>query len=356
MSENRKVISSVNVTSTDIKCPGCGTSVGLKFDPSTATLSCPYCGLSTQLPTPEDGAVAEELDFNSALQRASVDWGRSKKLIVCDNCGGQTVYDSEQVTGACPFCGSTSVAPASENDSIMETNAVIPFAVSKDEVQDHFISFLKKKKLVKKKAFDCKLENIIGIYLPYWTFDAYTASSYNATRNNGPQAPSDNVTGNWYQDIDDIVIFASDNLRHPYLSMIRDFDFEKAVPYSPEYLAGILAERYSLGLNDAWERSKKLITEKLKKDVRRSDSRLLVKEITTNYYNVKFRCLLAPVYTARYRYGKDTYQVAVNGQTGKTFCQVPTMTERIVFFVILGIFLGFLLICLGIWLLHFIIG
>ena len=142
MSENKRLIGSVNVTSTEIKCPGCGASIGIRFNPSSTTLTCPFCGLSSYLPTPQNGAVAEELDFNAAMQRASVDWGHYKKLIICSNCGGQTVYDTEQVTGACPFCGSTSVAPAAETEQIMVPNAVIPFSFTPEQTQEYFISFL----------------------------------------------------------------------------------------------------------------------------------------------------------------------------------------------------------------------
>ncbi|MER2172951.1 MAG: hypothetical protein ABS938_20245, partial [Psychrobacillus psychrodurans] len=49
------------------------------------------------------GKVIEELDFNSAVQRASVNWGVVRKLIVCANCGGQALYDASQVSGCCPF-------------------------------------------------------------------------------------------------------------------------------------------------------------------------------------------------------------------------------------------------------------
>ena len=96
MSENKRLIGSVNVTSTEIKCPGCGASIGIRFNPSSTTLTCPFCGLSSYLPTPQNGAVAEELDFNAAMQRASVDWGHYKKLIICSNCGGQTVPNRSQ--------------------------------------------------------------------------------------------------------------------------------------------------------------------------------------------------------------------------------------------------------------------
>ena len=334
MSENRSVISSVNVTSTDIKCPGCGNSIGIGFDPVTATLSCPFCGLSTKLPTPQNGAVAGELDFNTALQRASVDWGRYKKLIVCSNCGGQTVYDSEQVTGACPFCGSTSVAPAAENDQIMVPNAVIPFAIGKEQVQDLFTGYLKKKKLLKKGVLDCKLENVVGIYLPFWTFDAYTASSYTAYKHTGWNENSEEITGSWYQGFDDIPVFASDRLANPFISKVQDFDFTSAVPYSSKYLAGIPAERYTLGLNEGWERTKKLITEKIKRGIH--STRCYGEKVYTNYYNVKFRCLMAPVYLAKYVYGKKTYLVAINGQTGKTCCKAPTIIGRIIALVLIA--------------------
>ena len=350
MSENKNIISSVNVTSTEIKCPGCGTSIGVGFDPVTGTLNCPFCGLSSKLPTPQSGATAGELDFNAAMQRASTDCGKYKKLIICSNCGGQTVYDSEQVTGACPFCGSTSVAPAAENAQVMMPNAIIPFAFSKEQAQEHFVDFLKKKRLVNKKVFNCKLEKVIGIYLPFWTFDAYTASSFYAYRDNGINAASDHVYGDWYQYIDDNVVFASDRLHHPFIPRIQNFDFEKAVPFSPEYLAGSPAERYTLGLNEGWERSKKIITGKLKKEVHRSNRHLRVEEINTNYYNVKFRYLLAPVYLATYRFGKKEHPVAINGQTGETYCDVPTVIGRIIALGIAGIFLAAAIEMLIIWL------
>ena len=334
MSENHSVIGSINVTNTNIKCPGCGTSIGIKFDPVTATLTCPFCGLSSQLPTPQKGAVAEELDFNSAIQRASVDWGKYKKLIVCANCGGQSLYDTEQVTGACPFCGSTSVAPAAETDQIMAPNAVIPFSVSREQTQDLFVNFAKRKGMVNKKVFNCKLENIVGIYVPHWTFDTFTASFYYAYRDLGYNAGYDHVNGNWYQYIDDISIFASARLRHPFISRVQKFDFAKAVPYSSEYLAGIPAERYTLGLNDSWECAKTQITKTLKKAVHKFNRHLRVEEIVTNYYDVKFRYVLAPIYLATYRFGDRTFPVAINGQTGETYCDVPTYIKRL---IILGV-------------------
>ena len=336
MSENYQVINGVNITSTEVKCPGCGTSIGVKFDPSTGTLECPFCGLSSKLSIPAVGAVADKLDFNSALQRANVNWGSLKKTIECSNCGGQSLYDAEQITGTCPFCGSTSVAPAAENEQIMAPNAIIPFTITKEQAQQIFIDYIKRSNFVPKKAYNCKLENLTPVYLPFWTFDALTASCYEGSFRREPGAELEMITSNWYENVDDIVVCASGKVRNPFIPKLLNYDFKKAVPYSPEYLAGTPAERYTIGLDEGWQRSKELITRKLIKDVSRTDRRITVYDIATNYYNVKYRCLLAPMYFASYKYLKKTYQVAINGQTGKTIFSVPRYFIQMLIVAIIG--------------------
>ncbi len=323
MSQDYQLIDGINVTSSDVKCPGCGTAIGVKFDPATGTLVCPFCGLNSKLPTPQNAAVTAEFDFNSALQRANVNWGRIKKLVECSNCGGQSLYDAEQITGACPFCGSTSVAPAAENNQIMAPNAVIPFAVTKEMAEQIFMDYIKKCWAVPKKVYNCKLENLTGVYLPFWTFDALTASRYCAFFRKDRDAQLEMLERDWFEYVDDIVVCASAKVKNPYIPKLQNYDITKAVPYSPEYLAGIPAERYTLGLDYCWERSKEQITRKLKKDIHLADRRQDVDWIRTNYYNVKFRCLLAPMYFGSFKYRKNTYHVAINGQTGKTLFTVP---------------------------------
>jgi ribosomal protein S27E len=326
MAENTPFIGAVNVTSPDVKCPGCGASSGLKFDPVSSKIICPFCGQSSPLPRPGATPAVQELDFNSALQRANVDWGRAKKLIICTNCGGETIYDAEQITGACPFCGSTSVTPAAENPQIMAPNGIIPFSVSKDMTQQCFLNFLKRKHCLVKSVLNSRLENVVGIYLPFWTFDTYTVSSFS-----GEYSSSERFTSVWNQYMDDVIIYASNKTIHPFISKVQNYDFTKIVPYSPEYLAGIPAERYTIGLNEGWERTKIQIKKTLEYDIwKKNRSKFYFNKLLgTNYYNVKFRCLLAPMYLATYRYGRKTFQVAINGQTGEAFCPAPTYIGRL---------------------------
>ena len=329
MSENKSFIGAVNVTSSEVKCPGCGGTIGIKYDPESLNLTCPFCGLVSTLPQPGKVPVVQEFDFNSALQRASVNWGHVKKLVICSNCGGQSLYDAEQVTGACPFCGSTSVTPAAENPQIMAPQSVIPFSISKDKAQQCFTNYLINKTFIKKDAVDSKLENIIGIYLPFWTFDALTVSSYFAVHKT-PMGET-NYSGIWNNYFDDLIISASDKFKHPFIGRVQGFDFSRSVPYAPEYLAGIPAERYTVGLNEGWERTKNQIEGKIRKAVvRRYGLNFHLKSLISNYYNVKFRYLLAPIYFASYRYKNTKYSVVINGQTGQTYCDAPTIIPLLV--------------------------
>ena len=337
------VIGAVNVSSTEVKCPGCGASIGLKYDPETLNMTCPFCGLISQLPNPGAAPAVQELDFNSALQRASVNWGNIKKLIVCANCGGQTVFDAEQVTGACPFCGSTSVTPAAENSQIMAPQAVIPFGITKEQTQLCFENFINSSHVASRKVYGCKLENVVGIYLPFWTYDALTVSNYFAHTMETRYAPSQNIRGVLNKFYDDLVIYGSDKIRHPHIKRVQEFDFQRMVPYTAKYLAGIPAERYTVGLNDGWERAKEQIREKTKRILNRKFfMKATIDAINYSFYNVKFRYVLAPIYLATYKCGRQTFPVAINGQTGKTYCKYPTFLGKLVVIPLIVILLSLL--------------
>lgn len=346
MAENITVINETTVSETNVKCPGCGGT--LKYDPSALKLVCVSCGLTKDLTAPEAGAVIEELDFNTAVQRASVNWGTVRKLITCANCGGQSVYEASQVSGCCPFCGSTNVMPAAENEQIMAPGAVIPFAIDKAKAEKCFHDHLKKKRYIYQSALNSKLENVIGVYLPFWTFDTDTVSSYSAkigferTTNDGTVVDWKTYRGVRNQFIDDMIVFASANLRNDHIPKVANFYFDKLVPYDPKYLAGIVAERYTVGLNEGWEKAKVQIAKKLRTDIgtaemnKHGGDTVGRVQLSTNYYNVKFKYILAPIYLATYKYANKTYQVAVNGQSGAVDCDAPSWRWLLILMCILA--------------------
>ena len=87
-----------------------------------------------------------------------------------------------------------------------------------------------------------------------------------------------------------MIVFASDKYRNPFTAKVQNYDFSGTVPYSPEYLAGIPAERYTVGLNEAWERAKSQMPSKIEKSIlRKYGFHYFIDNLATSYYNVKFR-------------------------------------------------------------------
>lgn len=363
-----KIVEETTLASTDVKCPGCGGTV--KYDPTTLKMVCEFCGTARELPPPEACAIVQEQDFNSAVQRASVNWGMVRKLVICSNCAGQVLYDASQVSGCCPFCGSTNVMPAGETPDIMCPTGVIPFAFDQEVAKKAFINNVTHRRFVHPAVKNVKLENIVGVYLPFWTFDTYTVSSYvvdvgfEYSTSDGTSYRFRQYRGvkDWF--IDDMVVFGTDKVNNPNIKMIERFNFGKALSYDPQYLAGFPAERYTIGLNDAWLKSRDLIQQKLKKDIGKYVCRCVKGDISkneklsTSYYNVTYKYVLAPVYFANYKCGNKTYPVVINGQTGEVGCKTPSIFNRVFFYIfIFGFILPIVLIftyAIASWILSFV--
>ena len=170
---------------TDKKCPACGGV--MDFDPATGGLLCPYCGHTQEIET-EEGLG--EQDFASAEITGNCNWGAEKKVVICQSCGAESVYDALDVSNECPYCGSNQVMEEKGKDTLAP-GGVCPFKIDKKKAGANFKSWIKGKlfcpSLAKEKA---KPDSFKGVYLPYWTFDTQTQSTYEvSTASTGPRRP-----------------------------------------------------------------------------------------------------------------------------------------------------------------------
>ena len=346
---------------TDKKCPNCGATV--VFDPATGGMHCDYCGYTCELPKPEDGNEICEMDFESALHTESFNWGEQKKEVQCKQCGAVTIYDALETAAVCPFCGSTSVMPAA-NDNTIAPGAVCPFAITKDQAGERFTKWLKGKLFAPKKAKkSARPESFQGVYLPYWTYDAQTTSNFTGRagydkrvkdRDGNVRTETDwrYVSGIYQEFFDDITIMASKRQTDSGVRACEPFDFSKLVPYSPQVVAGFVAERYSVGLKEGWESAQKTIQSRLWASIPsyirrhwnadRSDS----VRFSTLYSNITYKYLLVPTWISSFKYKDKVYQFAVNGQTGKVGGKAPVSAWRVIIFILIIIAIIALLACL----------
>ncbi|MCR5616935.1 MAG: TFIIB-type zinc ribbon-containing protein [Clostridiales bacterium] len=335
---------------TDKKCPSCGGT--LVFDPETGGMLCSFCGYTKELPKPEHNTAMEELDFESAKNRSSFDWGQKMKTVICKQCGGETVYDALETADCCPFCGSTSVMPVDDEADVMAPGGVVPFAISQEKAAQLFKNWIGHKWFAPNDAKkSCSAKDINGVYLPYWTYDSDTTSPYSARigfdkrvkRGDHYETETEwrSTSGVYTEFIDDYTVFASkksDN--NPYIKSVSQFDFTKLRPYSPDFVAGFSAERYSVGLDEGWDVAKKGINQRLKgnikSDIKKSTrcDRVDGLQFSTVYENITFKYLLAPIWLASYKYRDQIYNIVINGQTGKVGGKAPVSALKVILFII----------------------
>ena len=337
---------------TDSKCPNCGATV--KYDPATLSMSCEFCGYSRSLPKPEESKEVEEIDFNSYKLKAGKNWGTAKKSIVCQQGGGETIYDEAETAANCPFCGSTSVMPVDDKEDVMAPGGVVPFEVNKEKASALLKSWIGGKWFVPNEAKRvCEAKNFNGLYLPYFTYDSETISSYSAKlgfdkrvkRGDHYETVTDwrTYTGIYEEFIDDMTVYASTKTTDPNIKAVSNFDFTRLRTYSPEFIAGFAAERYTLGLDAGWTQAKVSIQSllkshlgsKLKKQYRADKVGNI--NLSTNYDKITFKYVLAPIWLANFKFKDKIYNFAINGQTGKVSGKAPLSPFKVALAVILCI-------------------
>lgn len=131
----------INKNTEQLPCNSCGAA--LVFDPENKTLKCHYCGTSIETEELEEEIV--EHVFNETLKNEpKEDWQGQTKLVKCENCGGETVFEKFTTADKCGFCGSPHVIKLSEFKGI-KPESLIPFSISKKQVKILFKKWIMKK-------------------------------------------------------------------------------------------------------------------------------------------------------------------------------------------------------------------
>lgn len=338
---------------TDRKCPQCGGT--MDYDPALSRLHCPFCDYTEEIKTDDTKPLkAQELKLEEAEFTENFDWGTEQKTVTCKSCGATTVYDALEVANECPYCGSNQVMEAA-GVRTMAPGGVVPFRIDRKTAGERFKSWLGHKLFCPKEAKEsAKAESFTGIYLPYWTFDADTHSTYTGEygyqkkRKNGDK---EEVYYEWHRGSgqfskfidDELVCACGDNHDKYILSSIEPFKTDENVAYKPEYIAGFAAERYALGVKDAWKKAKEAIKEELKSlagnklQSEHSAQSTRNVQVSSTFENITYKYLLLPIWISSFTYKGKVYQFMVNGQSGKVGGKSPISPWRVLVAILIAV-------------------
>lgn len=328
-------------------CAACGAEV--LWAPGAAALVCPYCATRQEV-RPEGGAIAERALEEGLAAPRDLGWGAERKTVRCTRCGARETLDPGVAATSCAFCGTATVVDAPPDPRMVRPEGVVPFAV------DFRTALARFREWVGKLWFrpgDLRLrasvETLRGVYIPFWTFDAATRSTWRAEAGFHQDVPVQVRQGHrlvtrnerrtrweWRQGtlekgFDDLPVPASQGLQPADTEGIEPFPTADLTPYDPRFLSGFLAEEVGVDLEHGWafarQRMQREIRAACAAEVPGDTHRNL--EVETEITGVAYKGALLPVWIAAYQYGGKTYRFLVNGATGKVAGSAPFSWPKI---------------------------
>jgi len=325
----------------EYKCPNCGGPI--TFDPGTQEMVCPYCGTVMDVAAIKsmDDYIAQNPEPEEAVWDYSGnkwDEGEDHGMVVysCQSCGGEIAGDESLGAASCPFCGSP-VVITSKFSGDLRPDMVIPFKLDKKaaiaSLEQHYV----KKKLLPKVFKDKNhIDEVKGVYIPFWLYDAdanahlefkgtkvrmWSDSSYNYTETSFFRIIRDGNLG-----FDMVPVDGSKAIDNTLMESLEPFNTTEAVDFKSAYLAGFFANKHDVDARDCSPRA----NERVKNSTMTEFGKTVggYSTVTPVVSNVNIKCggvryALFPVWLLGSTWEGQSFTFAMNGQTGKFVGDLP---------------------------------
>ena len=344
---------------TNYQCPAC--TGPLHYSAKSGKLECDYCGSSFDVADIEALYAHKEAEAAAAKQAAdakaeaakadaaadggwdtsglSSDWGADAdglRVYGCPSCGAELICDESTAATSCPYCGNPTVVPG-QFSGALRPDFILPFRLTKDDAVQALRAHYKGKPFLPKSFTSANhIEQIQGVYVPFWLFDggAEGSASYRASNTSVYETGDYEVTETMHYDVfragsiafEKIPVDASSKMPDDHMDSIEPFDYADLKPFSTAYLPGFLADKYDVSVEDSRERA----------DTRCAGSLLSALERTVSGYTTcnetsrdihlkrgKVHYALLPVWILNTRWEGKDFLFAMNGQTGKLVGDLP---------------------------------
>lgn len=327
----------------EYKCPACGGA--MEFDSATQKMKCPFCDTVMDVAeyqsrnaeevwqTQDSGSGTWEALGTEGWQEGETD---GMRVYSCESCGGEIVADENTGAASCPFCGNR-VVMQGQFSGDLRPDFVIPFQKDKKAAKAAYYKHLEGKAFLPKVFRDENhIDEIKGVYVPFWVFDvdAEARISYRAERvrrwvkndteytetqhfhlHRAGSIRFEHVPADCSKKMDDLL-----------MESIEPYDFSQAVPFQPAYLAGYVADRYDLKMEDCIGRATARVKRSVEaafRDTVQGYHMVTPQSSEVDMSDAKYRYVLYPVWILNTTWDGQRFTFAMNGQTGKMVGDLP---------------------------------
>ena len=340
------------------KCPAC--TGPLHFVGSSGKLECDYCGSVYEVSEIEALQAESEAKAEQAFAQQQADqsaqgdeWDTSglntqwnpqgMTAYNCPSCGAELICDENTAATNCPYCGNPAVVPGQFSGSL-KPDFILPFKLDRnaalEALKNHYGG---RHKILLPKPFvsENHIEEIQGVYVPFWLYDADAdaQAQFEATRSFSRREGKDEVTTTEHYNVyrsgsvrfEKVPVDASSRMSDNYMDSIEPYDYQALKSFSTAYLPGFLADKYDVSPEDCAARADKRCEnsayEAMRSTVQGYDSVRLTGG-NVSLHRGKVHYALLPVWLLYTKWNNEDFLFAMNGQTGKLIGSLPVDQGR----------------------------
>ncbi len=325
----------------EYKCLHCGGAI--QYNPGTNELVCPYCD------SVMDIAALQDMDEAMSQQQdpEAIKWGyegnewqsseqEGMVMYSCQSCSGEIIADQTLGATSCPFCGNP-VVITSKFAGMLRPDMVLPFKYGKKEALDALQKHYVGKKLLPGVFKDRNhLEEIKGVYVPFWLFntDANVHIQYDATkirhwsdsRYSYTETSTFRILRSGEIGFNQIPVDGSKAIDDTLMESIEPFNTAEAVDFQTAYLAGYFANKFDVDANQCAPRANDRVINSAISAFRNTVvgyNSVIPVHSNIQLKNNNVHYALLPVWLLSTSWEGKNFIFAMNGQTGKFAGDLP---------------------------------
>ena len=329
------------------QCPQCSAPLVWQAD----ALRCENCGAEYK---PEDMQALYEILAENEAGGYELNWQNAEhtaqfgaeeaanmRAYTCPGCGASIVTDKTTAATRCVYCGNNAMMP--ENfEGGLRPDVIIPFSITREQAEKTLRAHFEKKPLLPadfRRA--CRVEDVTGLYVPYFLFDceADARATYRATRVRSYTRGDWHITdtSHYYVErcarvtFDRVPVDAIKRVENVLTEAVEPFEYASCRRFDAGYLAGYQADCRDQQPQECAPRANERMKTSAEAALRATVAGYTtVAEQTSGvrlaHGDVEYAML--PVWLLNVCYGDQVFPFAVNGQTGKLVGELPVDKKK----------------------------